>query len=59
MDILQKTTNGGLTWTASNPGGSTTVGLSLSDKNTWYTVSDRNSYFEAWRKLDNHYIQFL
>ncbi|MEO8664013.1 MAG: YCF48-related protein [Ignavibacteria bacterium] len=48
-----KTTNGGLSWTSSNPGGSTTVGLSLPDKNTWYTIGDRNTYFQVWRKLDN------
>lgn len=48
-----KTTDGGLNWTASNPGGFTTVGLSLPHKNTWYTIAANTPYYQAWRKYDN------
>lgn len=47
-----KTTDGGLSWTGSNPGGSTTVDCSIPSKNEWYAVSDRNSYYLAWRKKE-------
>ncbi|HMS65868.1 MAG TPA: hypothetical protein PKD83_11525, partial [Ignavibacteria bacterium] len=50
---MAKTTDGGLSWSASNPGGSTTVDLALPNKNQWYTISDRNSSFEVWRKTEN------
>lgn len=50
---MAKTTNGGVTWTASNPGGSTTVDCSMPNKNEWYAISDRNSAFEVWRKYEN------
>ncbi len=50
---MAKTSNGGLNWSESNTGGSTTVGLGLPNKNEWYTISDRNSAYEVWRKYDN------
>lgn len=50
---MAKTTNGGLNWTASNPGGSTTVDCAIPNKNAWYAVSDRNSAYEVWRKYEN------
>lgn len=50
---MAKTTNGGLTWTASNPGGSTTVDCAMPNKNEWYAVSDRNSAYEVWRKYES------
>ncbi len=50
---MAKTTNGGLNWTATNPGGSTTVDCAIPNKNTWYAISDRNSSYEVWRKYEN------
>ncbi|HMS66050.1 MAG TPA: YCF48-related protein [Ignavibacteria bacterium] len=51
--LTAKTTNGGLSWSQTNPGGSTTVDLAFPNKNEWYTISDRNSAYEVWRKYDN------
>ncbi len=50
---MAKTTNGGLTWTETNPGFSTTVDVSFPTKNAWYTVSDRNGQYQVGRKLEN------
>jgi photosystem II stability/assembly factor-like uncharacterized protein len=50
---MAKTTNGGLNWSESNPGFSTTVDLALPEKNTWFTISDRNSSYQIGRKYDN------
>lgn len=50
---MAKTTNGGITWSASNPGGSTTVDCALPTKNLWLTVSDRNSAYEVWKKTES------
>ena len=49
---IGKTTNGGITWSESNPGGSTIVDASIPNKNEVYAVSDRNSAYEVWRKYD-------
>lgn len=48
-----RTSNGGVNWTATNPGVSTLVDLSLPDKNTLYSVCDRNTSFPLMRKLEN------
>ncbi|MBS1517316.1 MAG: hypothetical protein JSS91_04445 [Bacteroidetes bacterium] len=48
-----KTTDGGLTWAVSNPGFSTTVDGALSNKNTWFTVCDRNGSYQIGRKLSS------
>jgi photosystem II stability/assembly factor-like uncharacterized protein len=50
---MAKTTNGGLSWTESNPGFSTTVDVSFPNKNAWFTVSDRNGQYQVGRKLEN------
>lgn len=50
---MAKTTNGGLNWSESNPGFSTTVDVAFPEKNTWFTVSDRNSSYQLGRKYDN------
>ena len=47
------TTNGGLNWSESNPGFSTTVDIAFPDKNTWYTVCDRNISYPIGRKYEN------
>lgn len=46
------TTNGGLTWTQSNPGFSTTVDVALPRKDVWFTVSDRNGQYQVGRKYE-------
>ena len=51
--ITAKTTNGGLSWSQSNTGGSTIMDIAFPNKNEWYAVSDRNSAYEVWRKYDN------
>ena len=48
------TTNGGATWTTSNPGFSTTVALSFPEKNTWFTASDRNGSYQIGRKFESN-----
>lgn len=50
---MAKTTNGGMNWTGSNPGISTTVDISFPNKNVWYGLSDRNGYYPLSRKLEN------
>lgn len=50
---MAKTTNGGLNWSESNPGFSTTVDIAFPDKNTWYTVCDRNISYPIGRKYEN------
>lgn len=51
--LTAKTIDGGLTWIASNPGGSTTVDVAIPSKNEVYTISDRNAAYQVWRKYDN------
>lgn len=50
---MAKTTNGGLNWTATNTGGSSSVECSFPNKNLWMTVSDRNGSFQAFKKTEN------
>ncbi|HMS65869.1 MAG TPA: hypothetical protein PKD83_11530 [Ignavibacteria bacterium] len=52
--LTATTTNGGLNWTASNPGGSTTVDVAMPSKNEIFTVSDRTpGTYSVWRKNNN------
>lgn len=46
------TTNGGLSWTQTNPGFSTTVDVEMPAKNVWYSVSDRNGQYQVGRKYE-------
>jgi photosystem II stability/assembly factor-like uncharacterized protein len=48
------TTNGGTSWTQSNPGFSTTVDLAFPNKNVWFTISDRNSFYQIGRKYETN-----
>ena len=49
---MARTTNGGVTWTESNPGFSTTVDVAYPEKNTWFTISDRNGQYQVGRKYE-------
>lgn len=48
------TTNGGQTWTQTNPGFSTTVDVAFPSKNKWFTVSDRNGAFQVASKTESN-----
>ncbi len=48
------TTNGGASWTQSNPGFSTTVDLAFPNKTVWFTISDRNSFYQIGRKYETN-----
>lgn len=50
---MAKTTDGGLTWTGSNPGISTVVDVAMSDKTVWLGISDRNGAYPISYKLED------
>lgn len=50
---IAKTTDGGLTWSGSNPGGSTLVALVMPEKNLVFTGSDRNGAYQLFRRVYN------
>lgn len=49
---MSRTTNGGLNWTSTNPGFSTTVDVSYPNRNVWFTISDRNGNYQVARKYE-------